>query len=326
MDNEAKIRPLYLGKILYEMTDEEHCLSTPELIEILKEKYNINGYRTTIASDIELLKEFGMDIETVKSKSNMYHLVSREFDLPEVKLLIDAVASSKFIAEKKSNELVAKLGTLASKNQSDLLKRNVIPEGRIKPDNENIYYIVDVINKAINTGRKISFQYFSYNVRKEQKPKHNGEVYVFSPYYLVWNGDYYYMIGFSDKHNAIGSFRVDRIIKAPNLLNDDATPMPDKFDLNEYINTNFRMYNSNHETVELVCDNSVMDAMIDRFGDELQTYANDMETFRAVVNVAISHVFFSWVFGFGGKVKIKSPDEVKRKYADMVTNANKSLE
>jgi len=321
MDNEAKIRPLYLAKILYEMTDEEHCLSTPELIEVLKEKYNINGYRTTIASDIELLKEFGMDIETVKSKSNMYHLVSREFDIPEIKLLIDAVASSKFITEKKSQELVAKLGTLASNNQSELLKRNVVPEGRIKPGNENIYYIVDVINEAINTGKKISFQYFSYNVRKEQKPKHNGEVYFFSPYYLVWNGDYYYMIGFSDKHNDIGSFRVDRIIKAPDLLEDDAAPIPEKFELNEFINTNFRMYNSDHETIELVCDNSVMDAMIDRFGDELQTYANDMETFRAVVNVAVSHVFFSWVFGFGGKVKIKSPDQVKEKYNKMLKDS-----
>lgn len=318
MDNNAKIRPLYLAKILHEMTDEEHCLSTPEIISILKEKYNIDGYRTTIASDIELLKAFGLDIETVKSKSNNYHLLSREFDIPEIKLLIDAVASSKFITEKKSNELVAKLGKLASVHQSNTLKRNVMPEGRIKSDNENVYYIIDTINEAINTEKKISFQYFSYNVLKEQKPKHNGEVYIFSPYYLVWNGDYYYMVGFSDKHNEIGSFRVDRIIKAPQIMEDEVISAPDDFNINEYINVNFRMYSGNRETVELICDNSVMDAMIDKFGDELQTFANDMESFRAVVNVSISRVFFSWVFGFEGKVKIKSPDNVRNEYLKMI--------
>lgn len=318
MDNNAKIRPLYLAEILYEMTDEEHCLSTPEIISILKEKYNIDGYRTTIASDIELLKAFGLDIETVKSKSNNYHLLSREFDIPEIKLLIDAVASSKFITEKKSNELVAKLGKLASVHQSNVLKRNVMPEGRIKSDNENVYYIIDTINEAINTEKKISFQYFSYNARKEQKPKHNGEVYIFSPYYLVWNGDYYYMVGFSDKHNEIGSFRVDRIIKAPQIMEDEAISAPDDFDINEYINVNFRMFSGDQETVELICDNSVMDAMIDRFGDELQTFANDMESFRAVVNASISRVFFSWVFGFDGKVKIKSPDNVRNEYLKMI--------
>ena len=321
MDNKSRLRPLYIAKILYDMTDEDHYLSTPEIISILKEKYGIEGYRTTITSDIEALIDFGMEIEVVKSSATQYHLISREFDLPEIKLLIDAVESSKFITEKKSKELVSKLGKLASQKQADELKRNLVPEGRIKPDNEYIYYIVDAINEAINAKKKISFQYFEYNVRKQQKPRHNGEVYVFSPYHLVWNGDYYYMIGYSDKHNGIGSFRVDRISKQPKILPDEAVAIPDDFNLSEYINTSFRMYNSEHQEVELICDNSVMDAIIDRFGDDVQTFANDMTSFRAVVNIAVSHVFFSWVFGFGGRVKIKSPEGVRNQYADMIAEA-----
>ena len=321
MDNKSRLRPLYIAKILYDMTDEDHYLSTPEIISILKEKYGIEGYRTTITSDIEALIDFGMEIEVVKSSATQYHLISREFDLPEIKLLIDAVESSKFITEKKSKELVSKLGKLASQKQADELKRNLVPEGRIKPDNEYIYYIVDAINEAINTKKKISFQYFEYNVRKQQKPRHNGEVYVFSPYHLVWNGDYYYMIGYSDKHNSITNFRVDRISKQPKILLDEAVAIPDDFNLSEYINTSFRMYNSEHQEVELICDNSVMDAIIDRFGDDVQTFANDMTSFRAVVNIAVSHVFFSWVFGFGGRVKIKSPEGVRNQYADMIAEA-----
>lgn len=262
-----------------------------------------------------------MEIEVIKSSATQYHLISREFDLPEIKLLIDAVESSKFITEKKSKELVSKLGKLASQKQADELKRNLVPEGRIKPDNEYIYYIVDAINEAINTKKKISFQYFEYNVRKQQKPRHNGEVYVFSPYHLVWNGDYYYMIGYSDKHNDIGSFRVDRISKQPKILPDEAVAIPKNFHLSEYINTSFRMYNSEHQEVELICDNSIMDAIIDRFGDDVQTFANDMTSFRAVVNIAVSHVFFSWVFGFGGRVKIKSPEGVRNQYTDMIASA-----
>lgn len=189
MDNNAKLRPLYLAKFLYEMTDEDHALSTNQLIKLLKEKYNIDSYRTTIASDIELLKKYELDIQSTKSQSIMYNMISREFDLPELKLLIDAVAFSKFITDKKSKELIAKLSNLASNSQADELKRNIIPEGRIKSDNENIYYIVDAVNTAINNKKQISFRYFCYNVRKQKTAKHNGEIYVFSPYYLIWNGD-----------------------------------------------------------------------------------------------------------------------------------------
>lgn len=325
MDNNAKMRPLCIAEILYKMTDECNHLSTADIIKILKNKYNINGHRITIASDIELLREFGMDIEVEKSRSNKYYLASREFDLPEVKLLIDSVASSKFITERKSNELISKLGKLVSNMQSNSLKRNVMPEGRIKAGNENIYYIVDTINSAINLGNKISFQYFSYNIQRQPQVKHYGEEYIFSPYYLVWNGDFYYVVGYSQKHKDIGCFRVDRIVKAPKILDEPAIPMPVDFDLNRYINTNFRMYSSEHQQVELLCDNSVIDSVIDKFGDKLEIKINNSKTFVAVVEVAVNHIFLSWIFGFGGKVRIKSPDLVSDKYKDMLRKACENI-
>ena len=242
-----------------------------------------------------------------------------------MKLLIDAVESSKFITQSKSDALVEKLGTLTSNYRAQELNRNISVEGRIKPGNEKVYLIVETINEAINKRKKISFECFKYNVKKEKKLKRD-EPYIITPLHLVWNGDYYYMIGVYDYQNRLGTFRVDRINKIPTILKEDGIPAPEGFDLNQYLNTTFRMFSSQHEEVELICANELMDAIIDRFGEEVVTYAHDMESFRAVVDVAMSHVFYSWVFGFCGKVKIKRPEIVKNKYYEMVRFAYDDLE
>ncbi len=321
MEKETKLRPLCLLKILYEKTDADHPLSTNELIALMESQYGLYVYRTTIAADVEQLKKFGIDIQAVKMASNQYYIDNRLFSLSELKLLIDAVESSKFITEKKSKELAGKLISLASENKASELKRNLCIEGRIKPVNEQIYNIVDVLNEAINQGKKVAFQYFQYNVKKEQKLRHGGEVYTFSPYTLVWNGDYYYVIGFSDKHQNIGSFRVDRIFNQPKILRENAVPRPKDFDEAKYIKTMFRMYNKDPQTVELICDNDLMDTIIDKFGCDVKTYAYNMSAFKAEIEVAASHVFYSWIFGFGGKVRINAPESVKEEYREMVLSA-----
>ena len=326
MDNTAKLRPLYLAKILYEQTDEEHYLTTAQLMQILEEKYGITAHRQTIKSDIDLLKEFGLEIEEVKSVQNRYNLYGRQFDVPELKLLIDAVESSKFITANKSQELVEKLSKLAGGHAAAGLKRNVCCENRVKPGNEKIYLIIDAINEAINENKKISFQYFRYDANKKQQLKLDGKSYVITPLHLVWNGDYYYMIGVYDYKQRLGSFRVDRIAKRPTILEEEGVAAPEGFDVNEHINTTFRMYNSTHAEVELICDNDVMDSIIDRFGEDVSTCPNDQNSFKAVVNIAVSNVFYSWVFGFGGKVKINSPAQVKERYADMLRFAVQGLE
>lgn len=324
MDNEAKLRPLYLAKILYERTDEDHYLTTAQLMTILKDEYGINSHRQTIKSDIDILLKFGMEIEEVKSTQNRYNVFGRKFDQAELKLLIDAVESSKFITQSKSNILVEKLGTLTSQYREKELHRNISVENRIKPGNEKIYLILETINEAINKRKKISFECFKYNVKKEKKLK-RAEPYIITPLHLVWNGDYYYMIGVYDYQNRLGTFRVDRINRVPTIMKEDGIPAPEGFDLNQYMNTTFRMFNSEHEEVELICSNELMDAIIDRFGEDVTTYANDMESFRAIVDVAVNHVFYSWVFGFGGKVKIKGPKDVLNGYINMVSEAVKLI-
>lgn len=319
MDNDSKLRLLYIGKML-QNTDEAHPLTNAEMMQILEDKYGMTTHRTTIPSDIDLLIKSGMEIEVIESKPKKYYLndYARTFSLPELKMLVDAVASFKFITKKKSDELIEKIITLGTPSSVPSLKRNLWPEGRIKQENERIYFNIEAVNQAINEKKKIAFQYFQYDVRKEQKLKHNGESYKFSPYALVWNGDYYYMVGLSEKHDGIGTFRIDRLAKTPQILDEDAIPMPENFDIAEFTNGMLRMYNSERCDVELVCDNSVMDAIIDKFGIEAKTYAYDMTSFKLEVNVAVNHVFFGWVFGFGGLVKIKSPENIRQKYIEMV--------
>lgn len=326
MDNDSKLRLLYVGNML-QNTDEAHPLTNSDMMQLLEEKYGMTTHRTTIPADIELLIKSGMEIEVIESKPKKYYLndYARKFDLPELKMLVDAVASFKFITKKKSDELIEKIITLGTPSDVPSLKRNLWSEGRIKQENEKIYYNIEAVNQAINEGKKISFQYFQYDVKKEQKLKHDGAPYKFSPYALVWNGDYYYMVGYSENHNGIGNFRIDRIAKSANILEEDAVPMPKDFDIAEYTNGMLRMYNSERRDVELICDNSVMDAIIDKFGTGAKTYAYDMTSFKLEVNVAVNHVFLGWIFGFGGKVKIKSPEDVKDKYKQMILNASENL-
>ncbi|MEG1726265.1 MAG: WYL domain-containing protein, partial [Anaerovoracaceae bacterium] len=316
----------YLYKILNELSDEAHPISTVELIKLLNDRYGVQAHRVTISKDIGVLEQCGADIVTINTTQNKYFIGSRLFELPELKLLIDAVESSKFITEKKSEELVKKLSSLASVNQAERLKRNLCTANRIKPGNEMIYYIVDAINEAINKKKKISFQYFEYDAKKEQKLKNDGKKYLFSPYTLAWNGDYYYMVGFSDKHNKIGAFRVDRIKSQPDIMDDDATLPPADFNIVDFTKSVFDMYDSEHIVVELRCDNSLMKTMIDRFGKDVSTKPYSISEFKATVEVSASPTFYGWVFGFGGKIEILSPKNVRETYKEQVMQVLKELE
>ena len=321
MDKSSQLRPFYMAKILYELTDEEHFLTTQQLMAILEDKYGIKTHRQTIPSDIALLRIIGMEIQEVMCDQKRYNLVSREFDLAELKLLIDAVESSKFISKRKSEALVAKLANMASRNQAEDLKRNISAENRIKYHNERVFLIIDAINVAINMDKKISFLYFKYNVRKEPKIRNDGEPFVFSPHRLVWNGDFYYMVGVFDNGKRVGTFRIDRIVKRPVILEEKALPFPESFDFDTYLQTSFRMFGREHTTVYLICSNGVMDAILDKFGTNVAICAYDIEHFKAEVEVVPSNVFYSWIFGFGGDVWIDGPEEVKVQYKDMVMKA-----
>ncbi|WP_446787122.1 helix-turn-helix transcriptional regulator [Macellibacteroides fermentans] len=325
MDMYAKLRPLYLMQILKERTDEDNYLTTTQLCDILKRNYGLDTHRTTIKSDIEVLQRAGFSVDERRSTQNQYRYIDREFEIAELKIIIDAIASSKFITEEKSSELIKKVTTLAGASKARDLKRNVVVDGRGKIENKQIFYIIDTINDAINQRKKISFRKVEYNIKKERVLHNGGETYMFSPYSLVWDGDYYYIVGYSDKYQTIGSHRVDRIAELPTILDESAVPPPIGFDVSKYIRTTFRMYNAPRVEVELLCDNSVMDAIIDRFGPNVQTYAGDLQNFRVMEEVAIGKVFFNWIFGFEGKVRIKGPESVKEQYRQMVESAVKII-
>ena len=322
---ETKPRILYLLRILEQYTDEEHPLTTKQLIDKLQDEYGISAHRTTLSKDIAALQEFGVDIVTVHSTQSKYFIGSRKFELPELKLLIDAVESSRFITAKKSESLIRKIHTLTSQGQVSKLRRNNYVVDRIKPDNEQIYYIVDTINDAINEGKQISFQYYDYSGLKKKVLKNKGEIYKLSPYKLIWSGDYYYVIGYSEKKGKVINFRVDRIAVAPTILSENAIPVPKDFDLENFTKEVFFMFSGDEVEVDLQCDNSLMKTMIDRFGENVKTLAYDMTSFRLITEVSVSPTFFGWVFGFDGKVKILGPKNVKEQYYKMISEAMNNL-
>lgn len=252
-------------------------------------------------------------------------VANRTFELPELKLLIDAVESSKFITAKKSDELIKKIHSLASKGEVSKLKRNNYVTGRIKPDNEQIYYIVDTINDAINQEKQIAFTYYEYDSSKRKVLKNGGEVYVISPYHLVWNNDFYYVVGYSEKKGKVVTFRVDRIATQPEILEQAALEAPKDFVLADFTKEVFSMYDGQEVEVELLCDNSLMKTMIDRFGEDVKTTSYNDTAFRLTTEVSASPTFFGWIFGFDGKVQILAPQEVKEQYKQMIIQASEKL-
>lgn len=314
MKNESQNGLLLLRQYLYERTDEQHPASASDILAFWQQ-YGIQAGRKSVYTDIELLQNAGMDIVCVKSSQNKYFVGQRLFELPELKLLVDAVESSRFITEKKSTALIKKLGHLTSTAQAEQLNRRIYMGGTPKPENESIYYNVDTIHNAVQKKQQITFQYFEYTPKKEKILKHDGYKYRFSPYAMIWNRDCYYAVGWSEKHGKIAQFRVDRMT-AVEPLEQTAVQTLD-FDPAEYVRKVFGMYPDNLCTVELLCDNEVMRSVIDRFGENVRTETVDEQHFRATVEVAPSPPFFSWIFTFGGKIRIISPLTVLEEMRDM---------
>ena len=322
MDIGTKLRILYLYQHLLKYSDAEHPISTGQLIEDLKTQYDIDVNRNTLANDLAMLHKSGFNIEVIHSQSNSYYIDTQTFDMAELKVLIDAISSSKFITKKKSEELIDKLLSLTSEHGAAQLRRHVYVEGRVKSDNEKGYYIVDAINEAIDTGHKIRFQYADYSTKKRKVLRHGGEPYIVSPYALIWDGDYYYVVGFSEKRGIIQSFRLDRIFKTPEMLADEALPAPKSFNIDAYAQSIFRMYDTDRPVeVELLCKNHIMNAIIDRFGKSIHVHEMDNDHFTVKAMVCASPTFYRWVFGWNGDMKIIGPGNIKEEYKAMVMKA-----
>ena len=309
--NNQKLKIIYLMKILLEKTDEEHSITMPEIIAAL-ESYGISAERKSIYSDIENLRVFGMDIiGEQRDRTFYYHVGNRQFELAELKLLVDSVQSAKFITVKKSNELIKKIEGLASKYEASQLQRQVYVSGRIKTMNESIYYNVDKIHTAIGANSKITFQYFQWDVNKKMVLRRNGAFYEVSPWALSWDDENFYLIAFDSKEDKIKHFRVDKMLHIE-LKNEkrEGKGRFQKFDMAVYAKKTFGMFGGEEQTVKLLCDNTFAGVMIDRFGKDIFMVPVDDSHFTVSVNVAVSRQFLAWVFALGEGVKIVEPQSV----------------
>lgn len=305
-----KIKTLYVMKMLLENTDEDHGMSLEDITAKLA-SMNISAERKTLYDDIEVLRTFGIDIEMRRSKTTTYHVVSREFEMPELKLLVDAVQSSKFITHKKSNELIRKIEGFASRHEAQKLQRQVFVAGRIKTMNESIYYSVDDIYEAIIKNVKISFKYFEWNERKEKVLRKNGQRYVVSPWALTWDDENYYLIAYDSIGGGIRHYRVDKMssLQLTDERRDGAETF-ERFDIAQYSKRTFGMFGGDEHSVTIRCKNSLAGVIIDRFGSDVSFIKDGEDHFKFTTKVQVSPMFLSWIINFGKDVKILSPQVV----------------
>ncbi|MBQ1415259.1 MAG: WYL domain-containing protein [Lachnospiraceae bacterium] len=306
-----KLKLLYLVRIFREETDEDHGLSTEEIIGRLN-AYGVNADRKTLYSDFEELRTFGFDIISRRTQRNtLYYLGEREFQLAELKLLVDSVQSAKFISDRRSNELIAKLETLASRHQAGQLHRQVVISGRVKTANEKIYYNVDPIHQAISADRQISFRYFQWNLKNEPELRREGKRYTVSPWALLWDDENYYLVGYDAADDAIKHYRVDKMqqVTVTDEPREGRRQFRD-FDLPKYTRMHFGMFGGEETHVTLEAENSMAGILIDRFGKDIPLIPCDEEHFRTHVDVAVSGQFLGWIAALGGRVKVTAPETV----------------
>mgnify|MGYP002621399123 CR=1 FL=1 len=314
-----KLKLLYLLDILNEYTDDEHSITMQEIVKKLA-ACGVHAERKTLYNDLEELRTYGADIIGEKDGLGYnYHIGNRKFELAELKLLVDAVQSSRFITKAKSKELIRKINDLTSKYHADELNRQVYVAERVKTMNESIYYNVDLIHTAISEDVKIRFRYFMWDENKKQVYRRNGAYYSVSPWGLTWDDENYYLIGYDDEYETIRYYRVDKMKKI--VLSDEKREGRDSFksvDMAVYSKKRFGMFDGEETEVELLCNNDMAGVIIDRFGKNTPFVKQDKEHFVALVSVAVSIQFLGWVMSLGDGVKIVGPESVVLQMRDEV--------
>lgn len=306
-----KIKLLFLSDIFTRQTDCEHVYSANELCDLLSE-YGVTCERKSIYSDIEALKEFGMDIVNVRSPKRGYYLNERKFDIAEVRLLIDAVQAAKFISSKKTKALIYKIGSLLSEYQEEELREQIYVESTFKSEKEDIYDVIKALDVAVKKGEQVQLTYSKRKLENRYLKKAEGKVFIVNPYALLWSNDHYYLVCNNDKYNNLMHLRLDRIsdIKALGIRAkhfSKVSKYTDKFDSADYSNKIFNMFTGESGQVELCCDNKLIDDILEKFGDEipLKIYDKDHFTFKA--DVELSSGLISWIMQYGADIRVISP-------------------
>lgn len=310
-----KLKLLYLKDILESRSDADHILTAQMMIDLLAEK-GIHAERKSIYSDMECLQQYGLDVIQLRGPGGGYYLASHEFELPELKLLVDAVQSCKFLSEKKSLQLISKLETLASTYEAKSLRRQVVVAGRVKTMNESIYYNVDRLHEAIADNSQISFRYFDWDLKGERQ--YRPGKYTASPYALCWQDENYYLIALSPRHG-LTHYRVDKMV---NIAKTGETrilgPEYDQLDLSKYGKSVFGMFRGDTTLVRLRFENSLAGVVIDRFGRDVMLVPDGDEYFTLTADISVSPLFFSWLASFGPRVKILFPNQLAEDYVNYI--------
>ena len=327
-----KIRLLRIWEILKKETDEDHPLGTTAIISRL-EKDGMKCDRTTLYSDIALLNKFGYEILCHRGTSNEYYVVNRDFDIPEIQILIDAVQAASFVTESKTPVLVDKLAQLAGTKRAEVLKKNIIEFSTVKGDNEFIYYSIDEIANAITQKKKISFVYFDYGIGKKKMYRMRTTVpneirtYVVNPVATAFHDDKYYLLCYNDRHMTLTQYRVDRMEKV-RMLDEDITPndtIKEK-DIKKHRRSLFDMFGGERTLIEFEAEVDVLDAVYDRFGDAVRVLPYDDGKALCKVEVQVGKPLLTWFIGFGKSLKVKSPDEVIDQIRDLIETAKCNYE
>lgn len=315
-----KQKLLYIKQMLEEETDEEHGLTVSDMIERLK-KYGIETERKSIYDDIDCLRNFGMDIQLKRGRRFMYYLGNRPFEMAELKILVDGVQVIKTLSDEQSRQLIGKIEKLVSVHQARKLSRHIFLQGRVKTVNEEIYQIIDAIHRAISENKQIRFRYFDVLGKKKKQFRKNGEFYEMSPWSLTFSEERYYLVAYDGDVGMIKHFRIDKMLNVTNIDKDrEGQKHYSDFQIDLYSNRMFGMYGGEERRVTLYCDESLAGAMIDRFGESVLMIP-DEGGFRITISVVISPRFYSWLFGFGTKVRIIAPQDVREKFCqEMIKN------
>lgn len=308
-----KLKLLVLKELFERRSDENHPLSMTEILDALAAR-GIKAERKSVYDDIACLQQFGMDILAARGPNGGYFLASRPFELPELKLLVDAVQSSRFLTEKKSMQLISKLETLASVHEAGSLRRQMVVSGRVKTMNESIYYSVDLLHEAIARNSRIRFRYFDFDVDFSRRYRPGD--YDASPYALCWQEENYYLIAHSERHG-LTHYRVDKMahitLTGEPRYSDSVTRA---LDLSQYGRGVFGMFSGEQEQVRLRFDRSLSGVVIDRFGREAMLIPDGPDAFFCTVQIAVSPNFFGWLASFGARAQIVSPEPVRQAFVD----------
>ena len=325
-ENQRK-KLLILRDILLRNTDEHHGLTRKE-IEVELSRYDIEVSRQTFAEDLELLREFGVDIMTDRIGSKtIYYVGEREFALPELKLLIDSIQASRFITEKKAMELIRKMERLCSKHEAAELQRGAVIVDRIKNMNESIFYNVDAVHQAINQNSKIRFQYFNYNIQAEREYKHGGKIYEESPYAMVCADDNYYLLAYNSERNIIKNYRVDKLA-AVQVTGEprEGREVFEQYDLKRFTRNSFGMFSGKEAKVTMRFSHRFANAVVDRFGKDVFMRRVDDNWVEVVAPVVVSPMFFRWLYGLGAEAYIVGPQDVREAMKNHLLEVGKLYE